>query len=178
MSLWYSPAHPFYVYIFDVSGFYFGVWSERGIQFIFSPGGQVSWERSSRAVFLHLSLHLGPMIDSSSFSPFLGPPPCILRPEDPCHTYTDVHQKPTPPSSMLGCMHVCVLSRFSCVQLCVTLRTIACRAPLSMGFSKAKILEWVTTPSSRGSSQPRDQTHVSCTAGRFFTLWATREAPS
>ena len=29
---------------------------------------------------------------------------------------------------------------------------------------------------SRGSSQPRDQIQVSCTAGRFFTNWATREA--
>ena len=31
-------------------------------------------------------------------------------------------------------------------------------------------------PSSRGSSQPRDQTKVSCIAGRFFTFWTTREA--
>ena len=27
-----------------------------------------------------------------------------------------------------------------------------------------------------GSSQPRDQTWASCSAGRFFTIWATREA--
>ena len=31
-------------------------------------------------------------------------------------------------------------------------------------------------PPSRGSSQPRDWTQVSCIAGRFFTIWATREA--
>ena len=31
-------------------------------------------------------------------------------------------------------------------------------------------------PSSRGSSQPRDQTHISCISGGFFTSWATREA--
>ena len=31
-------------------------------------------------------------------------------------------------------------------------------------------------PSSRGSSQPRDQTQISRTAGRFFTIWATRKA--
>ena len=31
-------------------------------------------------------------------------------------------------------------------------------------------------PSSNGSSQPRDQTWVSCTVGGFFTVWATREA--
>ena len=29
---------------------------------------------------------------------------------------------------------------------------------------------------SRGSSRPRDQTQVSCIAGRHFTIWATREA--
>ena len=31
-------------------------------------------------------------------------------------------------------------------------------------------------PFSRGSSQPRDRTQVSCIAGRFFTSWATRDA--
>ena len=31
-------------------------------------------------------------------------------------------------------------------------------------------------PSSRGSSQPRDQTHVSCIADGFFTQWSTWEA--
>ena len=35
------------------------------------------------------------------------------------------------------------------------------------GISQARILEWVS--SSRGSSQPRDGRHSSCTAGRFFT---------
>ena len=40
------------------------------------------------------------------------------------------------------------------------------------GILQARILGWVAMPSSRGSSQPRDQTCVSCisfTAGRFFT---------
>ena len=40
-----------------------------------------------------------------------------------------------------------------------------------------RILDWVAYPFSRGSSQPRNWTRVSCTAGRFFTNWATREAP-
>ena len=44
------------------------------------------------------------------------------------------------------------------------------------GILHARILEWVAFPSSRGSSQPRDRTQVSCIAGRFFTSWATREA--
>ena len=34
---------------------------------------------------------------------------------------------------------------------------------------QARILEWVAISSSRGSSQPKDQTHVSCIAGGFFT---------
>ena len=39
-----------------------------------------------------------------------------------------------------------------------------------------RILEWVAYPFSRGSSQPRNQTGVSCIAGRFFTNWTIREA--
>ena len=37
-------------------------------------------------------------------------------------------------------------------------------------------LEWVAYPFSRGSSQPRNRTRISCIAGRFSTSWATREA--
>ena len=40
----------------------------------------------------------------------------------------------------------------------------------------SRILEWVSFPFSRGSSQPRNRTGVSCIAGLFFTRWATREA--
>ena len=36
----------------------------------------------------------------------------------------------------------------------------------------ARILEWVAISFRRGSPQPRNQTWVSCTAGRFFTDWA------
>ena len=38
---------------------------------------------------------------------------------------------------------------------------------------QARILERAAIPFSRGSSQPRDQTWVSRTAGRLFTIWAT-----
>jgi len=38
-----------------------------------------------------------------------------------------------------------------------------------------RILEWVAYPFSRGSSQPRNWTRVSCIAGGFFTNWAIRE---
>ena len=40
---------------------------------------------------------------------------------------------------------------------------------------QARKLEWVAIPFSRGSSRPRDQTLVSCIAGRFFTGGATGE---
>ena len=38
------------------------------------------------------------------------------------------------------------------------------------GISQAKILEEVAIYFSRGSSQPRDWTHMCCLAGRFFTI--------
>ena len=41
---------------------------------------------------------------------------------------------------------------------------------------QTRILEWVVVPFSKGSSQPREQTQVSCMIGGFFTSWATREA--
>ena len=43
----------------------------------------------------------------------------------------------------------CVLSHFSCVWLFVIPWTIACQAPLSIGFFQARILEWLAMPSSR-----------------------------
>ena len=53
-----------------------------------------------------------------------------------------------------------------------------CRPPGSSdhGILQARILEWVAILFSRGSSGLRDQTRVSCTAGRFFTIWATAAA--
>ena len=47
------------------------------------------------------------------------------------------------------------------------------------GVLQAQILEWVAKPSSRGSSQPRNQTHISyisCIGRRFFTTSTTWEA--
>ena len=43
---------------------------------------------------------------------------------------------------------------------------------------EARILEWVAVAFSRVSSQSRAWTRVSCTAGRLFTIWATKEAHS
>ena len=57
-------------------------------------------------------------------------------------------------------------------QLCQTLcDPMDCSPPGSSvhGILQARILEWVIIPFSKGSSRPRDQTQVSCIAGRFFT---------
>ena len=51
-----------------------------------------------------------------------------------------------------------VLCLLSGVQLFATLWTVARQAPLSTGIFQAKMLEWVTMPLSRGSSQPRART--------------------
>ena len=60
-------------------------------------------------------------------------------------------------------------------QLCPTLcGPMDCSLPGSSvhGILQARILEQIAIPFSRGSSWPKDQTQT----GRFFTLWATREA--
>ena len=65
-------------------------------------------------------------------------------------------------------------------QSCPTLSDpLDCSLPGSSvyGIFQAKVLEWVATSFSRGSSRPRDQTRVSHTVDRHFTKWATREVP-
>ena len=74
------------------------------------------------------------------------------------------------PCKLLLCVCVCVC--VSCSVVSDSLRPL--QAPLSMRFSR--ILEWVAIAFSRGSSQPRDRTLVSCNVGRFFTIQDTREA--
>ena len=57
------------------------------------------------------------------------------------------------------------------LQLCLTLcDPMDCSLPDSSvrGILQARILEWIAIPFSRESSQPRDQTLVSCIVGRFF----------
>ena len=61
-------------------------------------------------------------------------------------------------------------------QLCLTLcDPVNCSSPSSVhGILQARILEWVAIPFSRGSSQLRDQTWVSCIVSRYFTTRASR----
>ena len=46
------------------------------------------------------------------------------------------------------------------------------------GISQARMLEWVAISFSRESSLPRDRTHVSCLAGRFFTTEPPGKPPT
>ena len=73
-------------------------------------------------------------------------------------------------------LKMCVLVTQSCLTLC---DPVGCSPPGSSvpGILQARTLEWVTIPFSRGSSRPKDQTHVACIAGRCFTIWAIREGP-
>ena len=83
----------------------------------------------------------------------------------------DLRLQPTGPSSCA----VCLVAQ-SCLTLCDSW-TVARQASLSMGILQATVLEDVAMPFSKGSSPPRDWFLVSGIAGRFFTIWAIREAP-
>ena len=64
------------------------------------------------------------------------------------------------------------------IQLCPTLCNPMNYSPLGSsvhGIFQAKILEWEAIPFSKGSSWERDQTQACCIAGRFFTVWTTKE---
>ena len=60
------------------------------------------------------------------------------------------------------------------------LAAAAAAAAATANWQVIGIWKWlyqcVAIPFSRVSSWPRDRTQLSCVAGRFFTLWATREA--
>ena len=73
---------------------------------------------------------------------------------------------------------LCYAYSLSSIWLFSTPWTVAHQAPLFTEILQVRIREWVVMPYSRGSSQPRNWTDVSCIAGGFFTSWAPREAPS
>ena len=76
-------------------------------------------------------------------------------------------------------VEVCVCEHIV-TQLCLTLCDLIDCSPQDSsihGIFQARILEQVAIPFFRRSSWPRVWTQVSCIAGRFFTIWVTREAP-
>ena len=74
-------------------------------------------------------------------------------------------------------LYGCILVAQLCPTLC---DAMDCNPPCSSvhGILHARTLKWVAIPFSRISSWPRDWTQISCTADRFFILWATRETNS
>ena len=70
---------------------------------------------------------------------------------------------------------IVVLAVQSQLTLCNPM-TVTRQAPLSMEFSRQEYWSGLPFPSPGESSRPRDRkTPVSYVAGRFFTIWATRE---
>ena len=76
-------------------------------------------------------------------------------------------------------MRACVLSHFSHVQFCVTLWTVACQAPLSMGFSRHEYWSGLPCPSPEDLPDPGiEPTSLTspALASRIFTTSSTWEA--
>ena len=81
-----------------------------------------------------------------------------------------------PPLLIVLCMCVCA----KMIQLCPTLWTAACQAPLSMGFSRQKY--WNGLPCPPPGDLPNSKTEPEslmppALAGRFFTTSTTSETP-
>ena len=86
------------------------------------------------------------------------------------HQRLGTHYMSIPPFVICCC---CFLLLLSLVWLCET--PMDCIDSSVCGISQQEILEWVAISFSRGSSQPRDWTHVFCLAGRFFTTKPPRK---
>ena len=140
------------------------------------PGASTSQSEMADSLYFLKSVALGflsidtspgfPLLPLATFSPPVALLPCtrggyvFLLP--PLHA-------PSVPSSEHQCVRAQLLQ--SCPTRC---DPVDCSPPGSSVHEilQARILEWVAMPSSRGSSRPRDRTHiscVSCTAGGFFT---------
>ena len=74
--------------------------------------------------------------------------------------------------------YTCMLWKVLVTQCPILCDLMDCSPPGSNvhGTLQERILEWVDTHFSRGSSWPLYWTWVSCTADSFFTIWAIREA--
>ena len=131
-----------------------------------SPGGRQESETTERLHF-HFSLSC---IEEGNGNPLQWS--CLESPRDGGAWWAAVYGvtqsrtrlKWLSSSSSSMCYEVKVSQ--SCPTLCSPMGYII------HGILQARILEWVAFLSSRGSSQPRDQTQVSCIAGRFFSCWA------
>ena len=111
--------------------------------------------------------------------------------------YRQQHASLLCPLSPRVCSNLCPLDHYAIdlkltqyhnyVHECVLRHVLFCYNPMDWsspgssvhGIFQARILEWVAIFFSKGSSQPRDRTHISClscTGRQFLASWATREA--
>ena len=110
-----------------------------------------------------LNPHLVPVFHSSSVGCILH---LLLQPFHFLHIVCSMKQGQYV-LALSGVSEVLVVQ--SCPMLC---DPMDCSTPGSSvhGILQARTLEWLPIPFSRGPSQPRDQTRVSCIAGRGFTI--------
>ena len=102
---------------------------------------------------------------------YRDPPQALPPPPLPRRNY---------PAEDVRSKNACMLSHFSHVKLCVTPRTVACQAPLSMGFSRQEY--WSGLPCPPPGDLPdlgieRLSLMSPAPAGGFFIISATWEAP-
>ena len=130
---------------------------------------QVLWMAGREMIALHTDCPSVPVLQSP-FSPLphLSTSPSVL-------SNATVTSQRKPWSTWYGYIYMYVLSHSVMSDSLQPQRLLPARLLCPWGVFKQRILEWVVI-SSRGSSQPRDQTQVSLTADGFFTVWATREA--
>ena len=152
------------------------------------PRSRVSMRKSNKKVYRQVgsSLHLSPLFPLSIQSHWPEPLCCpslqqvhhwlLGKPMVSTVEHNNPQHRLYSPTSLTDegwnnktCTHVCLVA-----QLCPTLCDLMdCSLPGSSvrEILQARILEWVAIPFSRGSSQLRDRTQVSGTAGRSFTIW-------
>ena len=119
------------------------------------PSVSPQWNHCSLAVAVGFNLQLFFVVFSFFFFLILRTS-FILTPQR-CEEQPDV------PLSLL------LLSRFNHVRLLWPYELQPARLLCPWDSPGKRTLEWVAISFSRGSSPPRDQTQVSCIAGRFFT---------
>ena len=102
---------------------------------------------------------------------------------NPCATSTEAHmskslRSATREATAMSSLHTTTreqpqgMTKTECTRKCGSRSVVSdSETPMDYtvhGILQARILQWVAVPFSRGNSQPRDQTQVSCIAGGFF----------
>ena len=89
---------------------------------------------------------------------------------------------PQPPQGVKKSSICRIMNKLDCVSCSVMSNSLWSHGLYSLpgssvhGILQARIPEWFAISFYRGSFKPREWTCVSCLAGRFFIIWATRDA--